>query len=73
MNIHIAHDKKVFDTLRQGEKKLWNIHSLSLALTQTLTLTAILSPQLRKTMHTIPPNEYRTYLSYERKIASQHA
>ena len=61
MNIHIAHDTKLFVTLRQGEKKQWNNHSLYLALTQT----TILSPnhyttsnfgrpctQLRQTMHT---------------------
>ena len=65
MNIHIAHDTKVFVTLRE-KKKQWNIHSLSLALTPNPNYNTKSKPlhhkQLRKTMHTILPNVYRAYL-----------
>ena len=54
MNIHIAHDTKVFVTLR--EKKTMKY------------LFPVPSPNPNpnyNTMHTIPPNVYRAYLIYE--------
>ena len=57
MNIHIAHDTKVFVTLREKNKTM-------------KYLFPVPSPNPNpnpnyNTMHTIPPNVYRAYLVYE--------
>ena len=69
MNIHIAHDTKVFVTLREKKKKKkkpmkypFPVPSPNPNPNYNTKSKPLHYKQLQKTMHTILPNVYRTYL-----------
>ena len=69
MNIHIAHDRKVFVTLREKKKKKamkypFPVPSPNPNPNNNTKSKPLHHKQLPKTMHTILPNVYRAYLVY---------
>ena len=66
MNIHIAHDTKVFVTLREKKKGLkypFPVPSPNPNPNCNTNSKPLHHKQLRKTMHTILPNVYRGIVS----------
>ena len=65
MNIHIAHDTKVFVTLYKTGKKAVKYPFPVPSPNPNYALTILHHKQLQKTMHTILPNVQWAYLGYE--------